>query len=143
MRSWLAMILAMMMSFPAVSSAQQDQSVLRRVHVLTGAGTIPRNPANRLEYLRYALTGEPRLTGPSARPPQPPVRFHLRPRNEVDAPQPLRAEPLALDQFPGAIALPIERLVGKSAVREDPRGASHGHARALHHQRRRLPGTAP
>jgi L-asparaginase len=57
------MILAMMVAFPAVASAQQDQSALRRVHILTGAGTIPRNPANRLEYLRYALTGEPRLTG--------------------------------------------------------------------------------
>jgi L-asparaginase len=62
MRSLVAMILAMMVSFPAVSSAQ-EQSTLRRVHLLTGAGTIPRNPANRLEYLRYALTGEPRLTG--------------------------------------------------------------------------------
>jgi L-asparaginase len=56
------MILAMMVSFPAITSAQ-EQSALRRVHLLTGAGTIPRNPANRLEYLRYALTGEPRLTG--------------------------------------------------------------------------------
>jgi L-asparaginase len=63
MRSVLVMILAMIASFPAVSSAQQDQSALRRVHVLTGPGTIPRNPANRLEYLRYALSGEPRLTG--------------------------------------------------------------------------------
>ena len=57
------MILAMMVAFPAVSSAQQDQATLRRVHVMTGAGTLPRNPANRLEYLRYATTGEPRLTG--------------------------------------------------------------------------------
>src|SRR5947199_2994988 len=30
---------------------------------MTGAGTLPRNPTNRLEYLRYATTGEPRLTG--------------------------------------------------------------------------------
>ena len=43
------MILAMMVAFPAVSSAQQDQATLRRVHVMTGAGTLPRNPANRLE----------------------------------------------------------------------------------------------
>jgi L-asparaginase/Glu-tRNA(Gln) amidotransferase subunit D len=57
------MILAMIVAFPAVSSAQQDQATLRRVHVMTGAGTLPRNPANRLEYLRYATTGEPRLTG--------------------------------------------------------------------------------
>src|SRR5258705_7490355 len=63
MRSFLAMILAMMVSMSAISQAQQDQATLRRVHVMTGAGTLPRNPANRLEYLRYATTGEPRLTG--------------------------------------------------------------------------------
>ena len=57
MRSLFAMILAMMVSFPAISSAQPDQATLRRVHVMTGAGTLPRNPANRLEYLRYATTG--------------------------------------------------------------------------------------
>ena len=34
-----------------------------RVHVFTCTGTLPRNPKNRLEYLRYATTGEPRLTG--------------------------------------------------------------------------------
>jgi L-asparaginase len=56
------MILAMMVSLPAASHAQ-DQAAPRRVHVMTGAGTLPRNPANRLEYLRYATTGEPRLTG--------------------------------------------------------------------------------
>ena len=39
------------------------QAALPRVHLMTGAGTLPRNPANRLEYLRYATTGEPRLTG--------------------------------------------------------------------------------
>src|SRR5262245_28747956 len=63
MKSLLAMILAMTVSMPAGSWAQQDQAALRRVHLMTGAGTIPRNPANRLEYLRYATTGEPRLTG--------------------------------------------------------------------------------
>jgi hypothetical protein len=63
MRSLFAMILAMMLAMPAVSTAQQEQTALRRVHVMTGAGTLPRNPANRLEYLRYATTGEPRLTG--------------------------------------------------------------------------------
>jgi L-asparaginase len=55
------MIFAVMASLPTAAGAQQ--SALPRVHVMTGAGTIPRNPANRLEYLRYALTGEPRLTG--------------------------------------------------------------------------------
>jgi L-asparaginase len=39
------------------------QSPLPRVHLLTGGGTLPRNPANRLEYARYMMTGEPRLTG--------------------------------------------------------------------------------
>ena len=63
MKSLLAMILAMTVSMPAGSWAQQDQAALRRVHLMTGTGTIPRNPANRLEYLRYATTGEPRLTG--------------------------------------------------------------------------------
>src|SRR5712672_1619405 len=63
MRSLLAMMFAMMVSLPGAALAQQDQSSLRRVHLMTGAGTIPRNPANRLEYLRYATTGEPRLTG--------------------------------------------------------------------------------
>jgi L-asparaginase len=63
MKSLLAMILAMTVSMPAGSWAQQDQAELRRVHLMTGTGTIPRNPANRLEYLRYATTGEPRLTG--------------------------------------------------------------------------------
>ena len=57
------MILAMMVGLPAAAVAQQDQAGLRRVHLMTGAGTIPRNPAYRLEYLRYATTGEPRLTG--------------------------------------------------------------------------------
>ena len=50
-------VLAMMIGLPGAASAQQDQSGLRRVHLMTGAGTIPRNPANRLEYLRYATTG--------------------------------------------------------------------------------------
>ncbi|MCC6780426.1 MAG: asparaginase [Hyphomicrobiales bacterium] len=64
MRSVPIMILAMMAAFPAASSAQQqDTAALPRVHLITGIGTIPRNPANRLEYLRYATTGEPRLTG--------------------------------------------------------------------------------
>jgi len=57
MRSFLGVILAMMVSIPTVSPAQQPQAPLQRVHLMTGAGTLPRNPANRLEYLRYATTG--------------------------------------------------------------------------------------
>jgi L-asparaginase len=52
-----------MSAIPTGASAQQEQVGLRRVHVFTGVGTLPRNPTNRLEYLRYARTGEPRLTG--------------------------------------------------------------------------------
>ena len=63
MKSFLGVILAMMVSIPIASWAQQPQAPLQRVHLMTGAGTLPRNPANRLEYLRYATTGEPRLTG--------------------------------------------------------------------------------
>lgn len=62
MRTLLAMILALAASDPLVASAQQEKAELRRVHVMTGIGTLPRNPTNRLEYLRYSLTGEPRLT---------------------------------------------------------------------------------
>ena len=63
MKGLFTLILALAASIPAVSSAQQDKGALTRVHVITGAGTLPRNPTNRLEYLRYATTGEPRLTG--------------------------------------------------------------------------------
>ena len=63
MRRFIAVILSIAVSMPVLSSAQQDKPELRRVHVMVGVGTLPRNPTNRLEYLRYALTGEPRLTG--------------------------------------------------------------------------------
>src|ERR1700681_3328405 len=59
----VAMIFAMWVSIPAPSSAQQNPPALARVHVITGPGTLPRNPRNRLQLLRYANTGEPRLTG--------------------------------------------------------------------------------
>jgi L-asparaginase len=63
MKRVCAMVLAAAVSIPAVSFAQPDRGTQVRVHVITGAGTLPRNPKNRLEYLRYATTGEPRLTG--------------------------------------------------------------------------------
>src|SRR5437763_8266368 len=63
MRSFFAIILAAAISVPGAASAQQDRPGLARVHLVTGVGTLPRNPKNRLEYLRYATTGEPRLTG--------------------------------------------------------------------------------
>lgn len=46
-----------------MSMAQDNKPVLQRVHLLTGVGTLPRNPKNRLEFLSYATTSEPRLTG--------------------------------------------------------------------------------
>src|SRR5882724_5755599 len=59
----LVVILAFAFSIPMMSSAQNSNPVLQRVHLFTGVGTLPRNPKNRLEYLRYATTGEARLTG--------------------------------------------------------------------------------
>src|SRR5262245_5344532 len=63
MKSLLTLVLGAAISMPAVLSAQQTTQALQRVHLITGAGTLPRNPKNRLEFLRYATTGEPRLTG--------------------------------------------------------------------------------
>ena len=63
MRVILVVILALGFSIPMMSSAQNSNPVLQRVHLFTGVGTLPRNPKNRLEFLRYATTGEPRLTG--------------------------------------------------------------------------------
>jgi L-asparaginase len=63
MRSLYAAVLAAVISMPVISSAQQEKPALQRVHLVTGVGTLPRNPRNRLEFLRYATTGEPRLTG--------------------------------------------------------------------------------
>src|SRR5215475_6904486 len=63
MKSLLTLVLGAAISMPAVSSAQQTTQALQRVHLITGVGTLPRNPKNRLEFLRYATTGEPRLTG--------------------------------------------------------------------------------
>ena len=62
MKSLFAMTLALVVTIPTLSSAQQEKGALMRVHVITCTGTLPRNPKNRLEYLRYATTGEPRLT---------------------------------------------------------------------------------
>src|SRR5215213_7577047 len=57
------MILALGVSSPAMLLAQDNKPMLQRVHLFTGVGTLPRNPKNRLEFLRYATTGESRLTG--------------------------------------------------------------------------------
>jgi len=63
MRYLLTLALAAAILMPATSAAQQGTPTLQRVHLFTGVGTLPRNPKNRLEFLRYATTGEPRLTG--------------------------------------------------------------------------------
>jgi L-asparaginase len=54
-------------TMPALPSASDTQQVgappgLAGVHVMTGPGTLPRNPKNRLEYLRYVQTGETPLS---------------------------------------------------------------------------------
>src|SRR5215813_7226288 len=58
-----AVVVAAALSIPTTASAQPDRGTQVRVHLITGTGTLPRNPKNRLEYLRYATTGEARLTG--------------------------------------------------------------------------------
>ena len=63
MRHLLILALAAAILMPAGAAAQQSTPTLQRVHLFTGVGTLPRNPKNRLEFLRYATTGEPRLTG--------------------------------------------------------------------------------
>src|SRR5262245_12941604 len=63
MKCLFALMLAVIVSIPTISFAQQEKGSLMRVHLITGSGTLPRNPKNRLEYLRYATTGEARLTG--------------------------------------------------------------------------------
>ncbi|MBI3076679.1 MAG: asparaginase, partial [Deltaproteobacteria bacterium] len=73
MSSYLSLVLAVLFLAPVVSFAQAQpergtptiaqRADLPRVHYMMGPGTLPRNPQNRLEYVRYALTGEPRLTG--------------------------------------------------------------------------------
>jgi L-asparaginase len=49
-------------AWPRTAEAQTSQPALARVHVMTGPGTLPRNPKNRLEFLRYATTGEKPLS---------------------------------------------------------------------------------
>src|SRR5256885_4796969 len=64
MKYLLPWALAAAILMPAASAAQQGGMLpLPRVHLFPGGGPLPRNPKNRLEFLRYATTGEPRLTG--------------------------------------------------------------------------------
>src|ERR1700704_586563 len=62
MKFLLSLTITLAIWIPVEASAQQA-TALSRVHLITGTGTLPRNPKNRLEYLRYATTGEARLTG--------------------------------------------------------------------------------
>src|SRR5438067_8339810 len=58
---FVIVLAAALVSMPVQAPAQPETGP--RVHLITGSGTLPRNPKNRLEYLRYATTGEARLTG--------------------------------------------------------------------------------
>ena len=64
MRSFLALSVITAVALPSMADAQQGGGTpaQARVHVMTGPGTLPRNPSNRLEYVRYSLTGESPLT---------------------------------------------------------------------------------
>jgi len=62
MKGFIAIVLAAAIAIPGMAKAQQGGAALARVHVMTGPGTLPRNPKNRLEFLRYATTGEAPLT---------------------------------------------------------------------------------
>ena len=71
MKMYLIGILALIFLYPVITSAQQGKKAttvtqklnLARVHLVTSTGTLVSNPENRLDYLRYSLTGEPKLTG--------------------------------------------------------------------------------
>jgi L-asparaginase len=73
MKTYLLVVVVVSFLSPVASFAQlqaekaaptlAQKASLPRVHFMMGPGTLPRNPKNRLEYVRYALTGEPRLTG--------------------------------------------------------------------------------
>jgi L-asparaginase len=62
MKYFIAIAIAAIVALPGLGNAQQGGPALARVHVMTGPGTLPRNPKNRLEFLRYATTGETPLT---------------------------------------------------------------------------------
>ncbi len=70
MKKYRTVLLIMAFLWPAVATAQQEKAIaknaqvdnLPRVHFINGSGTLSRGPKDRLEYLRYSITGE-RLTG--------------------------------------------------------------------------------
>jgi len=69
MKNCLVGILVLIILCPFTSLAQEEKAVpstknakLARVHVISGGGTITRNPKNRLEFIRYTQTGETPLT---------------------------------------------------------------------------------
>jgi L-asparaginase len=70
MKNCLIGILVFIILCPVITIAQEERAAqtatknvkLARVHVISGGGTIMRNPKNRLEFIRYAQTGEPSLT---------------------------------------------------------------------------------
>lgn len=69
MKIFFVGILVFIILCPVLTIAQDEKVVpaitknvkLARVHVISGGGTIMRNPKNRLEFVRYTQTGEPPL----------------------------------------------------------------------------------
>jgi L-asparaginase len=83
---FVSVVAAALVSMPAQAPAQPEK--MPRVHLITGPGTLPRNPKNRLEYLRYATTGEAPLTGKELVERVPEVQKFARVSVESDAPVP-------------------------------------------------------
>lgn len=63
MKTIVYLFIALTLLLAEDSMAQSEKTSLPRVHLMTGPGTLPRNPSNRLEYVRYALDPAARLTG--------------------------------------------------------------------------------
>ena len=90
MRSFLAMSVLAIAAPPSIADAQQGGTApgLARVHVMTGPGTLPRNPRNRLEYVRYSLTGEAPLSAAELIERIPELRQFARVTAESGPPRP-------------------------------------------------------
>src|SRR5581483_3245500 len=96
---------------PAAAQAPVDRAStepggqeLPHVWFMMGPGTIPRNPSDRLNYLRYALDPAPRLTGEQMLEQVPEIarfaRVSVDPGNmwEYDTPEKLRAITLRVNE---------------------------------------------
>lgn len=90
MRTFAAIFLltAAVLSGPADAQQGGAGASLARVHVMTGPGTLPRNPKNRLEYLRYAMTGEAPLNATQLVEAIPELKQFARLTAEAGPPRP-------------------------------------------------------